>query len=123
MKSHVSLEQKVCIITGTTYETESILLDKRMQASMEKHTVTGFGICPEASEQLDKGFIALVEIDPNKSEKPFKPDTVWRTGKVVYLRKEVAAEMFNADVFKIPLIYVEDGVIEQLIEEANEEPS
>lgn len=40
-KSHVSLEQHVCLVCGTAFDTGAILLDKRLRASMERHTATG----------------------------------------------------------------------------------
>lgn len=40
-KSHVSLEQHACLVCGTTFDTGAILLDKRLRASMERHTATG----------------------------------------------------------------------------------
>ncbi|WP_430522156.1 hypothetical protein [Pseudomonas aeruginosa] len=45
-KSHVSLEQHVCLVCGTAFDTGAILLDKRLRASMERHTATGWGLCP-----------------------------------------------------------------------------
>ena len=117
-KSYVSLEKKICIVTGESYETDAILLDTRMRDIMERYTVTGFGLGPEAKKQIDKGFIALVGIDPDKSEEPFKPDTVWRTGKIAYLRREVAKKVLNVDVYRQPMAYVEDGVIDYLLKES-----
>ena len=43
-KSHVSLEQHVCLVCGTAFDTGAILLDKRLRASMECHTATA-GVC------------------------------------------------------------------------------
>ena len=84
---------------------------------MERYTITGFGISPEAQEQLDKGFIALIGIDPGKSDQPFKPDTVYRTGKLAYLKIEAAKHVFNVDISNTPFVYVEDGVIDLLLKQ------
>ena len=46
-KSHVSLEQHVCLVCGAGFDTGTILLDKRLRASMERHTAIGWGLCPE----------------------------------------------------------------------------
>src|SRR3546814_1103109 len=46
-KSHVSLEQHVCLVCGTAFDTGAILLDKRLRASMERHTKTGWGLREE----------------------------------------------------------------------------
>ncbi len=46
-KSHVSLEQQLCLVCGTAFDTGNILLDKRLRASMKHHTTTGWGLCPK----------------------------------------------------------------------------
>ena len=59
-KSHVSLEQHVCLVCGVKYDTSSILLDKRLRASLEHHTTTGWGLCDEHQKPSNDGFVALV---------------------------------------------------------------
>src|SRR3546814_5168048 len=46
-KSHVSLEQHVCLVCGVAFDTGAILLDKRLRASLERHTATGWGLRSE----------------------------------------------------------------------------
>jgi len=67
MKSHVGMEQKVCPVCGTAFDTGTILLDKRLRNSLERKTVTGWDLCPEHAKLWKKGYIALVECDPEKS--------------------------------------------------------
>ena len=95
-----SLERKICKVTGKEYETGAVLLDKTLKKSMDKYTVTGFGISPEAQNFLDSGFVALVVIDVKKSVKPtdkgtIGPEDVYRIGEVFYLKEEVFAQMVN----------------------------
>ncbi len=52
-KSHVSLEQHVCLVCGKAFDTGAVLLDKRLRASMEHHTKTGWGLCPEHQKLSD----------------------------------------------------------------------
>ena len=84
-KSHVSLEQHVCLVCGTAFDTGAILLDKRLRASMERHTATGWGLCPEHQKLADDGFVALVECDPQRSGSQaggrMKPEQAYRTGR------------------------------------------
>lgn len=110
-KSYVSMEQKVCIATGKTYDTGTILMDRRLQDSMDRNTVTGYGFCPEVQEKLDEGYIVLVEADPEKSIGN-TPDTVWRTGRIAYIRKEIADKAFNVTINKIA--YIEPQVFNLL---------
>lgn len=85
-KSHVSLEQHVCLVCGTAFDTGNLLLDRRLRASMERHTKTGWGLCPEHQKLADDGFVALVECDPQRSGAPgagrMKPEQAYRTGRL-----------------------------------------
>ncbi|WP_281301804.1 ATPase [Iodidimonas sp. MBR-14] len=119
-KSHVSLEQHVCLICGVAFDTGNILLDKRLRASMERHTAAGWGLCPEHQKLSDGGFVALVECDPQRSGSPagggrLKPEQAYRTGRLAHLKRDVFAEVFNVPIAaNQPCVFVEPGVIEQL---------
>jgi len=118
-KSHVSLEQHVCLVCGSAFETGAILLDKGLRASMEHHTVTGWGLCPEHQRLFDDGFVALVECDPQRSGSlasgRMQPEQAYRTGRLAHLKREVFAEVFNVHIEdRQPCVFVEPGVIEQL---------
>ena len=119
-KSHVFLEQHVCLVCGARFDTGAILLDKRLRASMERHTATGWGLCPEHQKLSDDGFVALVECDPQRSRAAagaarMKPDQAHRTGRLAHLKREVFADVFNVPIEdKQPCVFVEPGVIEQL---------
>ena len=119
-KSHVSLEQHVCLVCGAAFDTGAILLDKRLRASMERHTATGWGLCPEHQKLSDDGFVALVECDPQRSGSPagggrVKPEQAYRTGRLAHLKREAFAQVFNVPIAADqPCVFVEPGVIEQL---------
>ncbi|MBJ9756365.1 ATPase [Burkholderia cepacia] len=118
-KSHVSLEQHVCLVCGKAFDTGTILLDKRLRASMEHHTATGWGLCPEHQKLSDDGFVALVECDPQRSGSQaggrIKPEQAYRTGRLAHLRRTVFAQMFNVAIEdKQACVLVEPGVIDQL---------
>ena len=119
-KSHVFLEQHVCLVCGARFDTGAILLDKRLRASMERHTATGWGLCPEHQKLSDDGFVALVECDPQRSRAAagaarMKPDQAHRTGRLAHLKREVFADVFNVPIEDMqPCVFVEPGVIEQL---------
>lgn len=119
-KSHVSLEQHVCLVCGTRFDTGAILLDRRLRASMERHTATGWGLCPEHQKLFDDGFVALVECDPQRSGSPagggrVKPEQAYRTGRLAHLKREAFAQVFNVPIAADqPCVFVEPGVIEQL---------
>ena len=119
-KSHVSLEQHVCLVCGKAFDTGTILLDKRLRASMEHHTKTGWGLCPEHQKLSDDGFVALVECDPQRSGSPtgaarMKLDQAYRTGRLAHVRRTMFAQVFNVSIDdKQACVFVEPGVIDQL---------
>lgn len=119
-KSHVSLEQHVCLVCGTTFDTGCILLDKRLSASMAHHTTTGWGLCAEHQRLFDEGYVAMVECDPQRSglssgDARLQPENAYRTGQLAHLKRAVFADMFNVPIAaNQPCVFVEPGVIEQL---------
>jgi len=86
---------------------------------MERHTKTGWGLCPEHQKLSDDGFVALVECDPQRSGSQaggrMKPEQVYRTGRLAHLRRTVFAQLFNVPIAdEQACVFVEPGVIEQL---------
>lgn len=129
-KSHVSLEAHVCPVCGDEHETGSILLDKRMQQSLERVTVTGASLCAECKAQADKGYIAMVEIDKNKSGVSAGQDTMsvrsaYRTGNVAWMQRDVAEKIFEGRTMPTvaqPVVYVEVGLLQMLESKLSGEP-
>ena len=117
MKSHVSMEQNVCPVCGTTFDTGAILFDKRLRESMESKTTTGWSFCPEHGRLRDEGYIALVGIDDARSTRRangnYDPSDVYRTGKVAHLRREAAARLF-AGMSLGDIAFCEDEAIDRL---------
>jgi hypothetical protein len=118
--SHVSLEQHVCLVCGIRFDTGGILLDKRLRARLQRHTVTGWGLCAEHQKLSDEGFVALVECDPQRSGlkadyRRMQPEAAWRTGRLAHLQRDAFAKVFNVPIAAgQPCVFVEPGVIEQL---------
>lgn len=119
-KSHVSLEQHVCLVCGAAFDTGAILLDRRLRASLQHHTTTGWGLCAEHRKLFDEGYVALVECDPQRSGlavggERLKPEQAYRTGRIVHLRREVFARLFDVTIAATQAcVFVEPGVIERL---------
>ena len=117
-KSHVSTEQRVCVVCGKTYDTNTILLDTRLRDSMERHTVTGFGMCPDHEKLRDDGYIALVGADEAKSEflpnGNVKPEGAYRTGLVAHLKREAFDRVFDIPAPEDGVLFCTDEVISML---------
>jgi hypothetical protein len=118
-KSYVSLEQHLCLVCGAAFDTGAILLNTRLRANMDRHTKTGWDLCPEHRKLFDDGFVALVECDPQRSgahgAERMKPEQAYRTGRLAHLRRTVFAKVFSVPIEdKLPCVFVERGVIERL---------
>lgn len=103
-KSYVSMEQKVCVAHAFEYETGAILFDKRLRESMDDHTVTGWGLCPECQARVDEGYVVLVAILNAGQDKLMQPSDALRTGVIAYLKEEKAKELFRVPDHKIVFI-------------------
>ncbi|HEL5340003.1 TPA: ATPase [Stenotrophomonas maltophilia] len=119
-KSYVSLERRVCLVCGVAFDTGNLLLDKRLRASMDRHTTTGWGLCAEHQKLFDDGYIALVECDPERSglsasEDRVKPGDAYRTGRVAHLKREAFAKVFARPLAtEQPCVFIDAGVFERL---------
>lgn len=114
MKSHVSMAQHQCIICLTQYDTGEILLRKDLRPVLNDKTLTGHGHCPKCQDQLNKGFIALVETrDENRGQTTVGVD-VPRSGNYAFLRREIFDHVFNVPCPELPMIFVEPGILEKL---------
>lgn len=102
-KSHVSMEQHQCPVCGETHNTGTILLHKKLKATLEQYTVTGQSFCPEHQKLKDEGYIALIEID-NKT----------RTGSLAHVRATAWSNIFDQPVPPQGIAFVEIGVLAML---------
>lgn len=103
-KSHVSLEQKLCIVTGKPYDTNALLLDTRFKNTLDKHSITGWGFSPEVEEKITEGFIALVEVDYTRSEKVngfILPENAYRLGRIAYIKSDIWKEITGQELKKM----------------------
>lgn len=120
-KSYVSIAQEVCFVTGNLYDSGEILIDKRMENSMEHKTTVGMGICPEVEELFDKGYVALIEVDSAKSgsgnDKKLSPKDAYRTGNIAYLKRDVLKELFTVPLEDSQnIVYIDEKTFQHLVE-------
>lgn len=116
-KSHISLEQKVCPVCGITHSHNcAVLLDNRLRNSMERHTVTGYGLCEEHDRLNQEGYIMLVAAKNPADKATMQVGEARRTGEVAAIKREVFIQLFNvpAAQAQLPMVYVEPEVIEHL---------
>jgi hypothetical protein len=119
-KSYVSLQQAVCPVCGKTHDV-GVLLDKRLRNSLDRTTVTHYEMCPEHKELWQKGFVALVEADPEKSgitgegrNQTLTMENAYRTGRLAHLRMSAFKQMFNVDPPKGGMLFIDPEVMDLL---------
>ena len=119
-KSHVSMEQKICLVCGAVYDSGAVLLDTRiingkLRESMERNTITGYGLCEEHQRLFDAGYIALVECSNTNTKSTLSQENANRTGNIIHLNREVASHIFNTEQpADLDMVFIEIGVIDKL---------
>lgn len=118
MKSHVTMEQAVCPVCLETYDTGTILLDRRLRECFESRTVTHMAMCPEHQKLRDDGYIALIEIDPTKTPDSgssiIDPNTAYRTGTIMHITEHGFNAVFNVEIPAGGIVFVEPEVTAKL---------
>lgn len=111
MKSHVSVEQAQCPVCLTTFDTGTILLNRRLKPSMEHTTITHHKLCEKCEKLKADGFVALIELErePRNGEHPLHAP---RTGNVAHVR--ASAWPFGGEPPERMICVVEKGVIARL---------
>ena len=126
-KSHVSMEQHMCVVCGKEYDTGAILLHKRLRKTLDRHTTTGYGLCPEHQKLFDDGYIALVEATPDATPSDGVnrvPLETPRTGRIAHIRRKAFDQLFSSEIPEEQThVFVEHGLIDILarVKEGSEE--
>lgn len=97
-KSYVSVGQYICQVCGNKYDSEEVLLDRHLRNTLETHTVTGIGICPEDEEKFKQGYLACIEINNPETGDMIQAKDANRTGRIFHVRKTVFEDMINTKV-------------------------
>ena len=113
-KSYVTMEQKVCVVCGHIYNTNSILLDRSLRNRFDHHTVTGWGMCDGHKKLKDAGYVALVACDETKMQVNngrVQPEDAYRTGPIAHVRASVFPQIFNVEAPSHGVLFCDGEVI------------
>ena len=114
-KAYVSMEQAVCPVCGCTFDTGSILLDRRLKNSMERHTTTHMEMCPEHNKLFNEGYIALIETTSQPGANGLlKQENALRTGQLCHVSRRMWDHVFDVEAPEGGIVFVEPGVIDKL---------
>lgn len=114
-KSFVTMVDKICIVTGKQFHANELMMDLRLKDSLDKYTLTGYGISPEVQEKLDDNYIALIGFDSSKTTpNPKLYNDFHRTGDIMYIKANVFENIFTVELPKDKFTFVEKEVIDYL---------
>ena len=117
-KSYVTMEQKLCCVCGKEYDTNALLLDRRLKPVFDMHTTTGYGLCPDDQKKYDEGYLALVVSDESRStftNGKLTQAGAYRTGVVIHIRRSVALRVFKGlNACTLPMVFINQEVAEHL---------
>ena len=116
-KSYVTMEQHLCVVCAQPYDTGALLLDRRLREKFDRHTLTGWGMCPDHAALKADGYVALVGCIEEKStvrNNRIQPEDAYRTGVIAHLREHIFADVFDIDVPEGGVCFVQPEVIEMI---------
>ena len=114
IKSHVSLGQVQCPVCGVLSDSVEILLHARLKPVLDRHTVTGWGMCPEHQKLKDEGYIAIIEADGPPPSGDTGLNTP-RTGRYLHMRASVWPRIISLPVPSKGIAFVGVETMEKLI--------
>lgn len=119
-KSHVSMGVMLCPVCGCKHS-ETTLLQKQLkevfhESSTEKVDIE-YELCSEHRKIHEQGYVALVEIDPDKSD--IDNGVFYHTGNIAFMLRGIAKKVFIKRDISKPIIRVEIGVLQELQKNIN----
>lgn len=116
-KSYVSQDVHVCPVCGQ-HHAVGVLFDRRLRDTLEKETVTGYGLCPEHEKLNQDGFIALIVTTDKPEDGKSLGINAARTGDIAHIQRRVLVAMTNltAEAVAGPMMYIDQAFFEHLQE-------
>ena len=115
-KSFLSTAYKLCPVDGKK-TTNHVLVDKYLRNIYDEDgEESGFCVCAECLIQMDKGFIALVEVsNVNTIDKSsYRKLNSLRTGVVMWVNEVMYASVYDLKPPPMRFAYVEIGTIDKI---------
>jgi len=129
--SHVALETAICPVCGKQFDTGYILLRRQLRPVFPEYGTaqpTSYQLCPEHQDLFDRGYIALVGCDPEKSKMTSDAEgssinsvgDAYRTGKIAHIKREAWSMVMNVPLptdrkgQPLPFAFCDDAAIRML---------
>ena len=111
-KTYVALQQAICPVCANKHDT-GVIINRRLEKTFEPKIVTHWQMCPEHEKLKSEGYVALVGIDPAKSDGT-KLHEVFRTGSLAFLKADRWSDVFDIPEPEHGVCYAENAVIDML---------
>ena len=113
-KPFVTVEQHICIVCGTYFDTGTVLLNQHMSAVFDDKTATRYGLCPAHNKLHEDDYVAFVAVDPDRCPSvnhAIDPREAYRTGDIAHIKRDVAIQITDASRYqlKFPVIFIDDA--------------
>lgn len=112
-KSHVGMGFHVCPICGTKHG-EMVLIDKRLQDTLESENFVGWQMCAAHEEMYRQGYIALVEAKPSDLPSGNTLRGADRTGRIMHIAKDAWRSVLNCPVPETPLAFIDPAAFDMI---------
>lgn len=114
-KSHVGMGYHVCPICGTKHD-EVVLIDKRLQDTLERDNFVGWKMCVPHETMYEQGYIALVEAKPSDLPSGNTLSGADRTGRILHIAKQAWRAVLNCPLPETPLAFIDPAAFDMIAE-------
>lgn len=119
-KSHVAMGFEVCPVCGIKHN-EAVVLDKKLKASLPSSVFLGYTLCDEHKKQLDEGYVFLIEVKDDPSDKTrIKMEEADRLGGIMAVRKEAFQQIFNDQPPEV-MAFIEHSAFKEIHEHVTQQ--
>lgn len=109
-REYVGVGVYVCPVCLKEHD-EVVLINSHLRPTLERKNFMGWDMCDEHEKLWKEGYIALIEC--SNDQQPTL-ENAKRTGKIAHVRKKAWPHIFNTPAPDGPIVFVQQGVVEQL---------
>jgi hypothetical protein len=107
----------ICLVMHS--HNRPVLIGKTLKLIKEEETFLGFSLCEEHENQEKEGYVFVIGLTNEVTkEGNYTLTTAPRSGKLAAIKKDVARELFEQDIFLNNIIMVNDTTMIRLAEMA-----
>jgi RNA polymerase subunit RPABC4/transcription elongation factor Spt4 len=118
--SHIAMEKHICPVCGEEHSHNTAILIHRGLRDIGEVSPSGFSLCEEHMKLVERGYINLVVVDPEKSipseSGSLKPEGAYLTGQTVAIQREVFSQLVEQEFEDVPFAYIDPDLFNLIVE-------